>query len=166
MDQQCIKAFVTSIRNVFQTMMQLEVRVGAPTLKDTAQAPNDVSGIMGMSGDIVGTVVISFPEATASRVASILAGTDMPASHPDFPDAIGEIVNMVTGGAKALFGGRKASISCPSVVRGAGHVVASPKDTPCISIPCSTDCGDFVIEVAIRVPNTAAQTAPATGAAA
>ncbi|MFN0131825.1 MAG: chemotaxis protein CheX [Phycisphaerales bacterium] len=166
MDQQCIKAFVTSIRNVFQTMMQLEVRVGTPMLKDTAQAPHDVSGIIGMSGDITGTVVISFPEATAVRVASILAGSDMPATHPDFPDAIGEIVNMVSGGAKALFGGRKASISCPSVVRGPGHVVAAPKDTPCIAIPCGTDCGDFVIEVAIRVPNAAAQPATAAGVAA
>jgi hypothetical protein len=36
-------------------------------------------------------------------------------------------------------------------------VVARPKDVPCIAIPCSTDCGDLVIEIAIaQAPVTAA----------
>lgn len=150
MDPHCIKAFVTSIRNVFHTMLKLDVAIGTPECKNTPVASYDISGIIGMSGDVSGLVVISFPTATAERVVAALIGAPMSANHPDFADAIGELVNMVSGGAKALFGGANAAITCPSVISGPNHVVRTPRDTPCIAIPCTTTCGVFMIEVAIR----------------
>lgn len=150
MDPVCIKAFVTSIKNVFQTMLKVDVKVGDPQVKTTQTASYDISGIIGMSGDAAGVVVISFPTATAEQCVACLTGMPMKATDPDFADAIGELVNMVSGGAKALFGGTDAQISCPSVVSGPNHVVRTPRDTPCIAIPCSTKCGELMIEVAIR----------------
>mgnify|MGYP000919648037 FL=1 len=57
---------------------------------------------------------------------------------------------MVSGGAKAGFTGRRVSISCPSVVLGAQHVVARQTDVPTVIIPCETDCGLMAIEVTIQ----------------
>lgn len=150
MDPTFIKPFIASVQNVFTTMLQLPVKVGAPRIKDPGAGCSDVSGIIGMSGDVVGSVVLSFPSQTASRIVSLFTGTQMEPGTSDFSDAVGELVNIVSGGAKAMFTGKKVSISCPSVVCGPNHTVASQSDTPCIVIPCSTDCGDFVIELAIR----------------
>ncbi|MEO1510713.1 MAG: chemotaxis protein CheX, partial [Planctomycetota bacterium] len=70
---------------------------------------------------------------------------------------VGELVNMVSGGAKALFPSNKAvSISTPNVVVGAGHHIARAKDIPCVAIPCQSDCGDFTIEVGLRDNHEAA----------
>jgi chemotaxis protein CheX len=150
MDPNYIRPFIASVQNVFTTMLQLPVTVGAPTLKQTPGVGSDISGIIGMSGDVVGTVILSFPKEPAERVVALFTGTKLEAGTPDFADAIGELVNMISGGAKAMFSGKKASISCPSVIIGAHHNVAIPSDTPCVSIPCTTDCGTFMIDVAIR----------------
>lgn len=159
MDASYIKPFIASIQNVFSTMLQLPVTVQAPKLKDGDATTFDVSGIIGMSGDAVGSVVLSFPRETAERVVALFSGTQLSADSADFADAIGELVNMVAGGAKALFGGKKVSISCPSVVIGQGHKLARQTDVPCVCIPCSTDCGDLNIEIAIQDR----QAAPAPG---
>jgi chemotaxis protein CheX len=164
MDASYIKPFVASIQNVFSTMLQLPVTVNAPRLKEGTTATYDVSGIIGMSGDVVGSVALSFPSETAERVVALFCGSKLEASSPDFADAVGELVNMVSGGAKAMFTGKKVSISCPSVVIGKAHQIARPTDTPCVVIPCSTDCGELVIEIAIQDSARRAAGAPAAAA--
>lgn len=165
MDPNYIKPFIASIQNVFSTMMQLPVNVQTPTLKSGSGTSYDVTGIIGLSGDVVGSVVLSFPSDAAERIVALFCGQKLASNTPDFADAVGELVNMVSGGAKAQFKGKKVSISCPSVVVGPAHVVARQSETPTIVIPCSTDCGTFAIEVTIQeVPVAAAQPVPAARA--
>jgi chemotaxis protein CheX len=106
-------------------------------------------------------VVLSFPTATAERVVSLFTGEEMIATHEDFADAIGELVNMISGGAKAQFKGEEITISCPSVVVGSNHVVFGRKDVASILIPCSCDCGEFALEVLIRLKSCAQNAASA-----
>lgn len=165
MDASYIKPFIQSIQNVFSTMLQLPVTVNAPRIKETDSPSFDVSGIIGMSGDAAGSVVLSFPKETAERVVSLFCGSPLAVGTADFADAVGELVNMVSGGAKALFPNKKVSISCPSVVIGTGHSIARQSDTPCIVIPCTTDCGDLVIELSIQDRSGAASAATTTATA-
>ncbi|MFP4144316.1 MAG: chemotaxis protein CheX [Phycisphaeraceae bacterium] len=150
MDSSYITPFVRSTQNVFETMLQLPVQVGEPVIKRAGEPSYDVSGIIGMSGDVEGATVLSFPTATAERVVSLFTGVELAHTHEDFADAVGELVNMISGGAKAQFPDAHVSISCPSVVIGNDHIVVSGKDTRCIVIPCSCDCGDFAVEVSFR----------------
>ena len=168
MDPALITPFIASIENVFSTMMQLPVTIKEPTLKKTPETTYDVSGIIGMSGDVVGSVVLSFPKQTAVRLVTLFTGTEMAPDSPDFPDAVGELSNMVSGNAKGMFSGkRKVQISCPSVVIGMGHTVSRPRDIPCVAIPCSCDCGDFVVEICVQErPPAAASPAPTAASAA
>lgn len=165
MDPAYIKPFIASIQNVFSTMMQLPVSVKEPFLKTDDSPVHDISGIIGMSGDVMGSVVLSFPQATGENCVALFCGQKLQMGTPDFADAIGELVNMVSGGAKALFKDKKASISCPSVIIGGNHRVARQSDIPCIVIPCSTDCGELYIEVAIKPAAADAKKSPAQAAA-
>lgn len=151
MDASYITPFISSIQNVFSTMLQLSVEIGEPKIKEDPGTTHDVSGIIGMSGSITGSVVLSFRTDCAHRVVALFAGQELDVNDADFADAVGELVNMISGGAKGMFpGSLKVAISCPSVVVGENHTVARPKDVPCIVIPCSSDCGEFVIEIALR----------------
>jgi chemotaxis protein CheX len=149
-DQSYIVPFVKSVQNVFETMLQLPVQIGEPSLNKDGEPAYDVSGIIGMSGDVEGSVVLSFPTATAERVVSLFTGMELDQGHEDFADAVGELVNMISGGAKANFDGKKVTISCPSVVIGENHQVFGRKDVVCICIPCQSDVGDFNVEIAMR----------------
>ncbi len=165
MDPAYITPFIASVTNVFSTMLQLQVTINDPHVKAAPLGTHDVSGIIGISGDIVGSIALSMPRQTAERLVTLFTGTQMSCEHADFADAIGELINMISGGAKAQFPKGKSSISCPSVIMGKDHTVAIPKDTPCIVIPCVTDCGDFSVEIALKVKTAVAANPPAAARA-
>ena len=151
MDVRYINPFVSSICNVFETMVGMAVTVGKPVLKQDTDSHSDVSGVIGFSGDASGSVVLAFPSDTATKVASSFAGIDLALEHPDFADAIGELANMVAGGAKSKFEGLKVNISLPNVIVGKQHNVCPSRTFPRIVFPCSTDAGAFFVEVGMVV---------------
>ena len=162
MDASYITPFMTSIQNVFSTMFQLPVEIGEPRIKTDSKTSHDVSGIIGsVSGEMTGTIVLSMPSDAAEAIVTLFTGMEMDADSEDFADAIGELINMISGNAKAEFQRKDVSISCPSVVVGSGHRVASISGTPCVVIPCHTDCGEVVLEVSLRDTSEAASTSAA-----
>ncbi|MEM7754298.1 MAG: chemotaxis protein CheX [Planctomycetota bacterium] len=167
MDPSFIAPFVSSTKNVFSTMLQLPVEIGTPTLKESLDPPHDVTGVIGMTGQVSGSVILSMPMETAESIVAIFGGEKLEPESADFADAIGELVNMVSGGAKAQFPANgPVSISVPSVIVGRNHSVARQSGVPTVLIPCSTDCGDFVIEVAIRDDSGASVDATSNAASA
>lgn len=155
MDVRYINAFVGSIQNVFKTMLQIDVEFAKPAIKDSIESRADVSAVIGFSGDASGIVVLAFSNEVAISAASKFAGVDMDTQHSDFPDALGELANMVAGGAKANFEGLDVSISLPSVITGKGHEVLNSKSHPSLLIPCKCSLGEFGVEVAMRVDKNA-----------
>jgi chemotaxis protein CheX len=149
MDVRYINAFISSISNVFKTMLNTEVSVGKPLLKETEMKSADVSGVIGLSGGVQGCVVLSFPLDVACKLATAFAGAELGPDDPDFADAIGELTNMVAGNAKKDFPGVHASISLPSVITGEGHTVSQSRSSPFLVIPCETGKGSFNVEVAL-----------------
>lgn len=141
--------FVASVRTVFSTMVGVEITVRQPHLKKDPAVEYDLSGIIGFSGGISGSVVLNFTTASAQGIIKAFVGSTVDPESPDFADAIGELANMVAGAAKTEMG-ENANISTPTVVRGRGHTIARLSDVPCIVIPCKTDMGDFAIEINIK----------------
>lgn len=151
MDASYITPFIDATKNVFMTMMGLTITIGKPQIRDTI--PNeafDVSGIIGMSGDVIGTVMLSFTMESAKNIVAKFTGSEIDVNSEDFGDAIGELVNMISGGAKSKFEGKNVSISCPSIVIGKDHTIQQPSDSICIHIPCSSESGNFAVEVAFK----------------
>jgi len=166
MDVRYINAFVRSISNTYETMCQLPVTVGKPQIKANEGPGTDVSGVIGFSGDAAGCVVLHFSFDVASKLATRFAGIDITPQHPDFADAIGELANMVAGGAKAQFDGLNISISLPNVIVGENHSVSASKVAPRIVIPCDTEVGQFHVEIGMEIGKPKTLAAAATQGAA
>ncbi len=150
MNPEVCQPFVGSLENVLKTMLQLNVTASTPREVTGDHAPQDVSGIISFSGDLVGSFVLGFPMATARRIVGVFVGSELDPTGADFADAIGELANMVAGNAKAKFSGRKISISCPSVIVGSGHSVHGGREFGRAMVTCECECGEFVIEVSAR----------------
>ena len=144
-----ILAFVKSTKHVLNTMTGTEVLLGKPTLKHDPHPVFDVSGIVGFTGEVSGSVVVSFCENTALALVNNFSGEELELKSDDFVDAIGELCNMIAGNAKKEFG-LQAGIGIPNVIIGPGHSVARLRDVPCVVIPCTCDAGDFAVEVNIK----------------
>jgi chemotaxis protein CheX len=142
--------FIRAVGEVFRSMIGMEMATGKPFLKTEGFKAHFVSGVIGFSGGISGNVVVSFPRNVALELVKILVGTPLNEQHPDFSDAIGELTNLIVGGAKNSLG-PSISISAPSVILGQGYVVAHKSGTPCLVIPCSCMAGEFRIEITFQL---------------
>lgn len=143
-------AFAEAVRSVVPTMVGVPVETGAPARKVPDGPKYDVSGVIGFSGEIAGSLVIRFPQAVASAmVAGLTGGVTFPPESGDFADAVGELANMIAGAAKSRFG-QSASISVPVVIVGAGHAVPALSDVPVLVIPCDCTHGRFVLELNLK----------------
>jgi chemotaxis protein CheX len=144
-----IVPFVNSVRAVFSTMVKVETTVQRPHVKANPALNYDVSSIIGFSGDVAGSVVVSFQKDAAVKLVASFAGMELAFGTPDFADAVGELANMIAGGAKKHLG-NAASITVPSVIIGSGHQIARLSDVPCVVIPCTSPVGEFAVEVNIK----------------
>jgi len=153
MDVKCINPFMGAIKNVFKTMLNLDIQFGKPHIKNQAETTHDISGIIGLSGDVVGAVIVSFPKLCAVKIASTFSGLTLTENDEDFSDAIGELANMIAGNAKKDLEGLNIMISTPSVVVGSGHQVRNTRTMPRLVIPCTSPLGSFVVEVGMMKVN-------------
>jgi len=150
MDVRYINPFLTAVKDVFETMIDVSFIVGKPCLKKDGIPSHEVSSIIGISGEVTGSVVINLSEKTALQLASALLGEQLSKLDEDCVDAIGEIANMVAGSAKNGFPVANTSLSVPTVVIGK-HEVNYPSSIPIISIPCETSEGKFGVDIALKV---------------
>ena len=60
MDVKFINPFLDATINVIKTMAMVELKPGKPFLKKDHVARGDVSGIIGMTGEITGSLSVSF----------------------------------------------------------------------------------------------------------
>jgi chemotaxis protein CheX len=149
MDVRYINPFLKAVKNVFDTMINIPFTLGKPLLKKDITPLYEVSGIIGISGEVSGCVVVSLSQGIAVQLASALLGEEIKEINSDCTDAIGEIANMVAGDAKRDFPKGNTSVSVPIVIIGK-HKVAYPTDVPIISIPCTTSGGQLSIDVALK----------------
>lgn len=145
-----INPFVTSAITVFRTMASCELTRGKPYLAEGVERTHEISGVIGLSGKAIGTVVLSLGEKVALKVTEAMLGEAPTGMNGDVVDAIGELTNMIAGAAKAQMEHLEMSVSLPSVIMGRDHRVGFPGDIQPIAIPFESDWGPICVEVGLR----------------
>jgi chemotaxis protein CheX len=144
-----INPFLTSLTTTFRTMLAIEASRGEMWLKADSAPLHEVSGVIGLSGKAVGSVVLSLSADLAKKSASHMLMTEIDEINDDVIDAVGELANMVAGAAKAQLEELEMSVSLPNVITGTNYAVRFPSDVKPICIPYTTDWGPLVLEVGL-----------------
>ena len=150
MKVQFINPFLESILNVLKTMAMLEARPGKPAVKTSEVAKGDVTGLMGMTGEQAkGTLAITFTEPVILEITKRMLGEEMTRIDDTVTDMVGEITNMVTGGAKRIRSeqGSRFDMAIPSFFCGKDHIIRHKSKAPIIIVPFNTQAGNFFIEI-------------------
>jgi len=149
MDANLINPFIEATLHVLETMASTRAEAGKPYLKKDQVARGDVSGVIGMTGEIRGTISISFSEASILPIVSNMLGEEMKEMNEEIKDAVGEVTNMISGQARKRLDeqGRSLKAAIPTVIMGKDHSITHMTTHPIIAIPFSTDNGEFTIEV-------------------
>ncbi|MCK5454757.1 MAG: chemotaxis protein CheX, partial [Calditrichia bacterium] len=126
MEAKYINPVLEAMTNVLKTMAKVEPKQGKPALKESNKSHGDVTGIMTMVSDKVkGSLAITFTKPVILDIAKRMLGEDFTEINEMVTDLTGEITNMVTGGAKAIFEsqGHDFNMSLPTVISGENHSV-------------------------------------------
>jgi chemotaxis protein CheX len=153
MNTEVLNPFISATLDALRDMAGLDPRRGTPRLKGRGDASYDISGVAGLTGQVKGFVVLSFQQSAALHVVSAFAGEPFEQLDDDVKDAVGELTNMVAGGAKRGLGeaGYELRFSIPSVIVGPGHTISRPTGVPCFEIPFETDGGSFSVELCLEL---------------
>lgn len=144
-----INPFITSIISLFDTMLGTKLTRGTPFVKETNSPEHEISGIIGLAGKAKGIVVLSLSEKSAIGAAGVLLDEKLESLDADVIDAVGELANIVAGGAKAQLEQLEMSISLPTVISGKAHSVKFPSSVPPVCIPFECEWGPVTVEVGL-----------------
>ncbi|NLW05002.1 MAG: chemotaxis protein CheX, partial [Pseudomonadaceae bacterium] len=139
--------------NVLRTMCNLQPQVGKPILKEDNIARGVVTGFIDLMGEkTAGSMAISFSEPVAIDLVERMLGERPTKINSTVEDLVGEITNMVSGGAKKILSeeGYNFYLSQPVTFVGEGHKILHSVYGPKILIPFHVESGDFVVEVCFR----------------
>ena len=145
-----VNPFLVSLLHVISTMAQLELKAGAPRKKNDELARGDVSGLIGMVGPQTrGTFSITCDKSLALEIMRRMLGEAPNGINEEVTDMVGEITNMVTGGAKRMLAekGYDFDMATPVVVSGPSHTISHKTDSTKLLMPFESEYGRATIEI-------------------
>jgi chemotaxis protein CheX len=156
-DVQLLNPFITATLDCLTQMAGLQPERKRLFVKNDPVMHGNITGIIGMSNGLTGSCSVSFPTSIAKVIVGKLLG-EAPDQLSDemIHDGIGEVANMVAGGAKRQFiaSGHRFDISTPTVIVGERPTsLFNPVDTMAIAcefLPWPGAAETFLIEIALK----------------
>lgn len=106
--------------------------------------------VIGLAGETVGAVVLSFSRNTAIRIVSKFEGRTYTALGSEVIDGVGELINIIAGNAKEGLHDFRIEISLPGVITGTTYEIHWPEAIPVVTIPFESEVGAFSVNVSLR----------------
>jgi chemotaxis protein CheX len=153
MNVEFINPFINATINVLSTMGGVNPKPQKPHLKNGNRSYGEVTGIIGLAGkEAKGSFAVSFSRGCIEKIVSNMLGEDVQDLEQDIIDAVGEITNMISGGARAELENKGYSfeMAIPSIVSGKDHKIVHITDFPVIVVPFDTDDGPFFVEACLK----------------
>lgn len=150
MQAKYINPFVKATVALFEEFVGVPVTANKPYLRTDPNDLEEVSGIIGLAGETVGAVVLSFSRESAIKVISKMEGRPYQALTNDVIDGVGELVNIIAGNAKKDLNEFRIDISLPGIVTGNNYQIHWPEGIPVIAIPFDSEYGAFSVNVSLR----------------
>jgi len=144
-----VNPFVSSVSSLFRTLFNWKLERGKPFVKDTFQPQYLVSGVIGMTGKARGNVVLSLSRDVALCGVETMLGERHATINEQVVDVVGELANMVAGGAQADLEAHRLTLSPPVVVSGKTHTINYPSEATVVCVPLECECGALSLEVGL-----------------
>jgi len=148
-----VNPVLASTRNVFETMLGCTPKRTGLALSESTSSRHELSATIGISGKVMGTIVVSLSRTAALNVFKRIVGTEAEDFDADVCDTVGELTNMIAGSAKSQLERLDLSISLPNIVSGKDHAIHFPSNVQPICISYESELGPFSVEVGFSALN-------------
>lgn len=147
-----INPFITATTNVFKTVLDCEIERRSLSLKPSYAPSFEVSGMIGLSGKATGAVVLSVSSPVAFKLVETMLEVRVHEINSDVVDAVGELTNMIAGGAKTFLSQYELSLGLPAVFTGRSRSIDFQSKTCPLCIMFDTPWGPMAVEVGLDAP--------------
>lgn len=156
--EKLIPVFLESAKEAFETMAMTAVDFGEAKPKAKGLPLGAISGTIGVAGQVsatgkplCGNASLIFETCAVEKIFRSMTGMgpDDAVNADELRDAVGELANMVAGGAKSKLQGNgvEFNISLPTVVVGKDHHLEMPSNTTSYVVPIVANSDTFFLEL-------------------
>ncbi len=145
-----VQPFVIATLETYTKMIRTTPKAKQYSLNKGRGIMYDISGVIGITGDLLGSVSLSYSKESALKTLSAFIGVPIKELDDDSMDAVGELVNIVAGYAQKFIEEFKTTISLPTVIKGDELIVKEPSDVFSFVVPFECDLGNFDLSVGLK----------------
>lgn len=136
-------------KDIFTTMIMVELAVIPQERYELEKAECNISSMLGLGGQIKGSLDLHFPRDVALFITSQFLGMEIEELDDDVRDAIGEVANMVAGGIKTYLASRnlRTELAIPNTIVGTGYRTHGLAGAEKVKVAFSCAVGMFLAEM-------------------
>jgi chemotaxis protein CheX len=151
MKMDLIQPFINAADAVLSQGLHSSTKVGTLAMEEHAYRRRGVAGLIALTGEIEGRVILDLDPQTALRVASHYAGADLPESDSLIKETIFELANQVVGNAISALNDQGFRFRVhPPLLLTSDEGDKSSEDVEALMICFETAMGDVFMSVALR----------------
>jgi chemotaxis protein CheX len=150
MDVAMINALIHSLFTIFATMVKLKIQPGTPVTKQGNVSKGVVSGLIGMKAEgASGSVALSLTLPAIREISRNLLGYEITSANKEAEDLVGELTNMLAGGAKRIMSerGHDFDMQIPQLLSGDEHIIVHLYHGQTVLLPFNINQDEFYIEL-------------------
>lgn len=151
MKMELIQPFINAADAVLAQGLQCPMAMGSLSMDEEAYRRKGVAALISLTGDIEGRIIFDLDAETALRVASRLAGAELPASDELIKETVCELANQVAGNAITALNDQGFRFRVhPPALHTSEHGTQSSEDTEALVMCFETNVGNVFMNIALR----------------
>ena len=151
MRMELIQPFINAADAVLADSLQCPTSIGHLSMEEEAYRRRGVAALIAVSGDIQRRIIFDVDPQTAMRVASRMAGQELPSSQDLMCETVCELANQVIGNAVTSLNDQGFHFRVhPPEVHTSEHGDKSSEDTEALVMCIETCSGKVFMNVALR----------------
>ena len=150
MKQEYVNPFLAPAKLVWERELGLPLELSSVSAVAHKFTTEDITAVIGVSGELVGNILYGFPKSTARGIIDIMVGDDSDVGSELALSALGELANMITGNAATVLSssGFSCMIAPPVLIQSSGTEI-STLGRPQLLVVFGSEAGDLNIRVSL-----------------
>jgi len=146
-----INPFYKATKDVFQLMLDIDPQRKELKVVEDMVCSKDASVLLGVTGDLKGSLLFSFPKDMTLKMIKIMSGMEMDEIDHFASSALGEIANIIGGNAMTLLAEQeyKCDIVPPQIFVGE-YKSFSMANEKVLLMSLATPIGEFDINIFLK----------------
>jgi len=151
MKMELIQPFINAADAVLSQGLQSPMVIGNLSMEEESYRRKGIAALIWLTGDIEGRIIFDLDPATATRLASELAGAELLESDSLICEMVCELANQVIGNAVTTLNDQGFHFRVhPPVVHLSEHGSGSSEDTEAMVLSFETKSGTVFMNIALR----------------